>query len=382
MIDTPFSEFIKRTAGDSGSWMDYNGFALAVIVKDEKKEIAAGRTSLAVLDVSGMNKHKIKGPDAAALLDKICTRELSRLAVGRVAYTLLVAEDGMIRDDATVFRLADDHFMLMCTGNLLDWMKHHKGNLDVSISLVTHDWAQLSVYGPKSATFLDAAGIKGLDALRAFNFMKMNYHGTDLIVSRTGFSGGLGYELLIPWDKAAAVLEALVASPGGAGITFVGAAASTNLGIEVGFVVPGWYFPVPGHGSDADPSNYRSPYDLGMGWLVDLNRGNFVGKQALEKISEDGPRHNLVAVEITKELDAGSIGGTRLFNQDGNDIGVILAGAFSLTLGKFIGLCTVKPGSVNVGDEVKAGKDKCAAVIRRSPVMTFAERTQTPPPGV
>jgi len=386
MKETPFSEVIERTSGNSCEWMDYNGFKLAVIVDHSNinKEIAAGRKSLAVLDVTGINKHSLKGPDAAKLIDRICTREISRFAVGAVAYTLIVNEDGMIKDDATVFRLADDYFLLLSGGNHLDWIEHHKASLDVDVSLATAEWTLLSVYGPKSAAFLNAAGIKGLDILRAFRFMYTHYNGVDLIVSRTGFSGALGYELLIPMDEhTGSVLDGLMASPSAADITFVGAMASTKLGLEVGFLVPGWHFPVPGVDDDADPSEYRSPYDLNMDWVVNLDRSEFVGKQALGHIKKEGPRFNLVAVEINeKTVDEERITCARLYNAKGSRIGVIHFGAFSLALKKYIGLGTIEPGGAKIGDEVKAGDDEWAAVIRKSPLMVFPERTQTPPPGI
>lgn len=374
--NTPFSQLIKN-AGGEGTFFDvWNDHAFCIIASDFMAELVAGRSAVGMTDSSAMQKAHISGPDAAKLLDAISVRKLSNLQAGRVAYTVFATEDGYIREDATIFKLADGSFRLFSAGSFTDWLEQYKGDLDITITDISYDYGLLSVYGPKCVSFLKVAGVEGLDSLKAFNYLETNINGVNVMVSRTGFSGGLGYELIAPWDESEKVGNALLDSPNASDATFIGIAAFNSYRVEAGYLIPGTDFAVPGHGE----GEFRTPYDVGMGWLVKLDReDDFVGKTALTKIKQAGSTYDYFSVEINEELEVESVDGAQLYNTHGDEIGIIFASGFSMELGKFIGLCNVRKGLVTNGTEVKAGDDKWNTVIKNTPLWSTGARTQTPP---
>lgn len=374
--NTPFSQLIKNVGGEGTFFDEWNQHAFCIIASDFMAELVAGRSTIGMTDSSAMQKAHISGSDAAKLLDAISVRKLSNLQAGRVAYTVFTTEDGDIREDATIFKLADGSFRLFSASSLIGWLEQYRGSLDVTITDISYNYGLLSVYGPKCVSLLQSIGIKGLESLKAFNYLEVDIQGINVMVSRTGFTGGLGYELIIPWSEGEKVGCALLDSPNAADANFIGIAAFNSYRVEAGYMIPGTDFAVHGHGE----GELRTPYDMGLGWLVKLERDDdFVGKAALAKIKKAGPTYDYVSVEINEELEVESVDGAKLYSTDGDEIGVIFAGAFSMELGKFIGLCNVSSGLVSDGTEVKASDEKWDAVIRNTPLWSTEARTQTPP---
>ena len=380
---TPFTQQIKSASGSDAYWMDLNDLQVAVIVNDYMAELDTGRNGVALLDTSLLQKLRISGPDAGRLLDYVCVRKVSDLPRGRVAYLALVTDEGMIRDDATAFRLQDGSYLVVSGSNLLDHVSRYQGDFDVAIEDVSAAWCTLSVYGPKSYSLLRAAGIEGLESLKAFHFLEAEIENIRFYISRTGFSGGLGYELWIPWSGGETICKHLLESEQGSTARFVGVASIDILRIESGYLLPGHDFPLPGVGDDVESDRYRSPFDVGLDWLVDFDREDFVGKKSLLKEKETGSRYELFAVElqVETELDIETLAGTRIRSVDGDEIGEIFAGGYSLMLGKYVGLCNVRRGTATDATRVIAGDDKWPAVLKRSPLYVSEIRTQTPPPS-
>ncbi|MGE3595982.1 MAG: aminomethyltransferase family protein [Dehalococcoidia bacterium] len=381
--ETPFTSIIRKACSPAASWMVFNGHQFADVVVDRDVDVAAGRAGVAMQDVSPMMKYVIKGKDAGRFLDNLSTRRLSHLAIGRVAYFLMADPLGRVRDDGTVFRMADDEFLVQSGTDLSDWMERHRSGFDVRVAAAQTDWAEMSVFGPKTAAFLKAAGISGLETLKAFNFMRVNYAGVDLYVSRTGFTGGLGYELLIPWTKAAAVLQSLLESPLGGEVVFVGNHTGVTLRLDIGFLIPSWDFPVPRDGEIVDPARYRTPYDMGWDWLVELDhREDFIGKAALVRIKQEGPTYCYLALVFDDPVDAAAMVGAAIHTLSGERIGEILVCGYSPTVGHSVGLANVRSGRGQAGDSVTAGDGQARGTLRPQPLVTFPERVQVPPPGI
>lgn len=380
---TPFTKIIENAGSKDYSWFDFNGYKFADIVRSRELDVSAGRAGVAMQDVSPMMKFLIKGKDAGQFLDYISVRKLSKLSPGRVAYFLMVTEDGFVRDDGTAYRLADDEFLVQSVSNLTEWMESHKGEFDVSISEVQKRWAEISIYGRQSAAFLKAAGIEGLETLKPFNFRTSTYCGVELIVSRTGFSGGLGYELMIPWDEAEGVLQSVLDRAGADKVTFTGNFTGVTLRLDIGFLIPGWDFPVPGVDDDADPANFRTPFDMGWDWLVQLdNREDFVGKAALSKAKEQGPRFAFLAALVDAHVDAEGLTGGAIYDAAGDEIGCVFVSGYSATVGKAVGFCNIVAGRCQPGDSVRLGAQKTPATLSALPLIEIEERSLTPPPGV
>lgn len=380
---TPFSKIFEDAGSDGYSWFDFNGFKFADIIRDPVTDVAAGRQGVALQDVSPMMKFLIKGDDAGRFLDNLSTRKLSHLRPGRVAYFLMVSEDGFVRDDGTAYRLAEDEFLVQSVSNLTGWMENHKRDFDVTITEVQTRWAEISIYGSRSAAFLKAAGIHGLETLKPFNFRWITYGKTELMVSRTGFSGGLGYELMIPWNEAEGTLKTLLAVAGAEQVTFTGNYAGVTLRLDIGFLIPGWDFPVPGSADQADRSDFRTPYDMGWDWLVQLDdREAFVGREALAKVRAEGPRFAFFALLVDGKVDPGSLPGSKVYDSAGHEIGKILVGGYSATVGKFVAFCNVLTGLARAGDRVGLLDNQVSGKLSIFPLVETAERSLTPPPGL
>lgn len=380
---TPFTTKIRAASGPDTYWIDWNDLQIPIVVNDYMAELHAGRSAVAMVDTSGLQKLHVSGRDAGKLLDFVLVRSVSELPRGRVAYALLTTDEGRIRDDATVFRLYDDGFLIASASNLLSWIERRQSDFDASIKDVSAHWCILSVFGSHSYALLRAAGIEGLKSLRAFNFVPADIDDLHFSVSRTGFSGGLGYELLIPWSDGEALCQCLLDSPLGNNARFIGMGALDILRTEAGYLLPGHDFPLAGVGDDAEPDRLRSPFDMGLDWLIDFQRDDFVGRTSLLEEKQAGSRYDLFAVQldVETELDIESLAGTGVYVANGQRIGEIFAGGFSLTLGKYVGLCNVQRGSVAASEEVFAGDESWPAVIRRSPLYKSDIRTQTPPPA-
>ena len=379
---TPFTQTIKDAGGEQAYWMEWNGFQTPVIVADYMAEVASGRENLNVMEISGFQKMRVSGEQAGEFLDFLCTRSVSGLSSGRVAYVVLANEDGLFLDDATVFCLKDNDYLVLSAGDLLEWANEHSGRFDITTQNVQTEWCALSIYGPKSYAYLEDAGVDGLNNLKAFNFVKSSIGGVGCIVSRTSFSGDLGYEIFAPWSGGEDVIAQLMTNAEKGGLRFAGVGAVDVLRSESGYLLPGFDFPTPGHGEAAEPSAYRTPFDLGLDWLIELDRENFIGKEALSKEKARGSRLNTFALQLSPEVEAEieEFRGFDIRNEKGEVIGSAFAGGFSLTFGGYIGLCTIDRGSGNVDDTITVGDEKWPGVLKKSPMFTTKRRTQTPPP--
>lgn len=377
---TPFTARIKAAGGAEAYWIEWNNLQIPIIVADYTAELEAGRYGVVLVDTSGLQKLRVCGENAGQFLDYLCVKPVSNVVAGRVAYAALATEDGMLRDDVTVFRLHDGSFLIASGTNLQEWADSHSSNFDVNIETVSTDWCTLSVFGEKSYSFLKASGIEGLESLRAFHFLVAEIDGVAVNVSRTGFSGGLGYELWIPWDDGGKVLEKLLASPMASSATFSGVGALDLLRTEAGYLMPGHDFPLPGVGDAREADAYRSPFDVGLDWLVNLDRGDFVGKEQLQAQADGNSRYEMFAVELDIEAEIESLAGTEIYSEDRSRIGQMFNGGFSLMFGKYIGMSCVERGAGTVGMAVTAGDEKWLGVLKKSPLYASDIRTQTPPP--
>lgn len=379
---TPFTSYFRRASGPESEWVVWNGVEDPLVVKDILAEIEAGRRGTALLDNSGLQKLKIDGPDVGKFLDYLCIRPLSNLKPGRVAYVVLTNEEGKIRDDGTSFKLYDGSYLLATGTNLLEWAGQYKDQFDVSIEEVSEDWCMLALYGPKCYSLLKATGIAGLEDLKAFQFKQITINGHTCNISRTGFSGGLGYEVWAPSNSGSAICEHLLNSPLGTNATFVGLSSLDVLRIEAGYIVPGVDFLLPGVNEDALPDDFRSPYDMGLDWMIKLDRENFIGKAVLVKESREGSKYEFYATILEESSDLGiaSLYGKTIHNSEDALIGSVVAGGYSPSMQKNIGLCNVLRNKASTGDRIFIGDEKYPAELLNSPLYKSDSRTQVPPP--
>ncbi len=204
MLQTPFHSRVAA-ACELNCWGDWKGYTTPNAYTDVELEYFAIRSTTGVFDLSPMNKYRITGPDAQAYLNRLVTRDIGKIAVGRVAYTVWCDEAGQVMDDGTVFRLGENDFRLCAWARALDWLLCSALGFDVTITDETGEVAALAVQGPTSCANLLNMGLAGLETLKPFGLRHFEFDGRPLMVSRTGFTGDLGYELWIAPESAEAL---------------------------------------------------------------------------------------------------------------------------------------------------------------------------------
>ena len=280
------------------SWTSWGGYQTARYYDTLASEYFAVRSSCSIFDMTPMEKYRIKGPDALKFLNRFVTRDVSKLKPGRVTYVVWCNDDGRVLDDGTIFHLGDDGFRLCAAHHQLDWLTVSSIGFDVEISEETHDVAVLSVQGPTSCSVLQEAGIKGIEELKPFGMLNANIGAMNVMISRTGFTGDLGYELWVDPDDALTLWDAIygVKERGLYDIKPMGLDALEMVRIEAGFIMPGDDFVTAEeairHGHD------RSPFELGLGWVVSFDKAHYTGKKALQAEKERPIKRRLVKLSV------------------------------------------------------------------------------------
>jgi aminomethyltransferase len=262
------------------------------------REYSAIRTTAALLDVSPLTKYVLKGPDAMVALDRLVTRDMTRCKVGQVVYTGWCDADGKLIDDGTVARLSDHRFRLTSAEPTMRWLLQTGAGLDVTIEDVTHDIPTLALQGPASRDILREA-VQGID-FDSLGFFRIapGRVGPDVevSVSRTGYTGDLGYEIWVEAGDPLTVWDAITAAGRDYGIVPTGMLALDVARIEAGFIMAGVDY-VSAHHALVE-SQTSSPLELGLDWCVHLDAGPFVGKEALVAERDRGPAWKFVGLEL------------------------------------------------------------------------------------
>jgi aminomethyltransferase len=263
------------------NWMSWNGYQTPRVLDTLASEYFAIRSSCSVMDMTPMEKYRISGPDALGFLNRLVTRDVSGLKPGRVTYVAWCNDEGKVLDDGTIFSLGQGVYRLCAQHHQLDWLLLSSQGFDVRIEEETHSIAALAVQGPTSCSVLGAAGIAGLDDLKPFGILRTELAGRDVMVSRTGFTGDLGYELWTDPANALPLWDAIFAvrDRGLYDVRCVGLGALELVRIEAGFIMPGDDFNTAE--TTVRAGHDRSPFELGLGWLVNFDKPWFTGKRAL-----------------------------------------------------------------------------------------------------
>ena len=259
-----------------GRWADYQSVPAYWC---EDMEYFAGRNACGVFDLTPMVKHRFTGPDALACLNRMVTRDVAKIRPGRVGYTVWCNEQGQVLDDGTIFHLGDNDYRVCSQERQIDWFLASADGFDVEVREDTHEVAALAVQGPTSCAVLKNMGLWGVERLKPFELAYFDTGGFRLMVSRTGFTGDLGYELWTDPGNAEALWDRLFEAGELHGIRALGSRALDLLRIEAGFILAGVDF-LPAMEA-VRPTHTRSPFELGLGWLVHFDKGVFNGRRAL-----------------------------------------------------------------------------------------------------
>jgi aminomethyltransferase len=273
-------------------------FAASAYAPHIEVEYHAIRNAAALLDVSPLFKHQVSGPDAMRLVDRVVTRDVSAVEPGRVVYTPWCDEDGKVIDDGTLHRLDDGSWRWTAAEAQLRWLHLNARGLEVHIEDVTDEVAALALQGPLSRAVLEAVAQTTLMDLPYYRRRSLTIAGSAVDVSRTGYTGDLGYELWLPREQALPVWDALVEAGAAYALRPVGILALDVARVEAGLVMAGVDY-VSARQAES-PRQASSPFEIGLGRLVDLSKAvSFVGRRALrEERDQGGPARRLVGLEL------------------------------------------------------------------------------------
>jgi aminomethyltransferase len=279
-------------------WREWSGyFASSVYADAHDIEYNAIREAAALIDVSPLYKYLVSGPDALRLVDRVVTRDATKLSVGGVIYTPWCDEHGKVVDDGTIHRLDDRLYRWTAADPQLRWLRQNSGGLDVTITEETEATAALALQGPLSRDVLEAATGESFDDLRYFRRRGSKIGKIAIDVSRTGYTGDLGYELWIPTEGAVKVWDALIKAGAAYGIRPAGMLALDVVRLEAGLILLEVDYTSARHAMN--PEQNYSPGEIGLGRLVNFEKGDFVGRLALEREARNGgPERRLVGLQL------------------------------------------------------------------------------------
>ncbi len=294
-IGTPFHE---RTSGicKSNDWRRWSGYFAATSYGDfVQPEYAAIRHSAALFDVSPLYKYHLEGPDATAMANKVFTQDLQQVPVQKAVYTPWCDSKGKVRQEGTVFRLDDNHYQINAAEPALRWLGINAEGFDVTLSDRSTETAALALQGPKSRDILVECGAD-IASLEFFGIRDTTVGNIPITVSRTGYTGDLGYEIWLRATDALEFWDNLMEAGAAHHITPGGLMALDMARIEAGFILIG----VDYKSSDSAlvDDDKVTPYEVGLGWSVKLSKDSFVGREALTREKASGPTRKTVGLEI------------------------------------------------------------------------------------
>lgn len=347
-LKTPF--YSRLTAVDSlNAWHTWKGYTTPDELYCAETEYFTIRNATAVFDITPMTKYRITGPDALAYVDRLVTRDMTKVARGRVAYAVWCDDRGQVIDDGTIFHLRDGEYRLCSQERHFAWLTAAAVGMDVTITDETADVAALAVQGPTSFAILSRMGVEGLGELKPFDLDWFDVDGIELMVSRTGFTGDLGYELWLDPDRAEAIWDRLFAAGEITGIRAIGTHALELARIEAGYLAAYEEF-MPANAT-VRTGRTRSPLELGLEWLVDFKKPNFNGRRALAEEKRNGPTWRLVKIDIEGNKAAHH---SYIYSKSkgGRNIGFVTSAAWSPVCKQNIALGTVRAPHGEVGSHV------------------------------
>ncbi len=347
MLTTPFHSRVAA-ANELNEWDGWAGYTTPTKYFDVELEYFAVRSTTGVFDLSPMIKYSITGPDAQAYLNRVMTRNISKIGVGRVGYSVWCDDAGQVMDDGTIFRLAENEYRLCAYARAMDWLSWSAMGFDVNIEDVSDQVAALAVQGPTSCSCLKAMGLEGIENLKPFGIAHFDFEGEDLMVSRTGFTGDLGYELWIVPHKAEALWDKLFAAGEPYMIKPIGSVALELTRIETGFLQAGVDF-VPAQDA-VRLGRSRSPFELGLGWLVDMSKPVFNGKQALLQEQRQGSRYRFVILDV----DGNKPAHNSFIFKGKKKVGTVTSAAWCPTAKSNVAFAQIEMPHGEVGDDLVA----------------------------
>jgi aminomethyltransferase len=376
-------------------WSGY--YAVSSYEPHHEHEYNAIRNAVALIDISPLHKYRVSGPDATRLVDRVITRDLRQVQMGQVIYTPWCDERGKVLDDGTVSRLGENLYRWTSAEPHLRWFHRNAVGLNVEIEDISERIAALALQGPMSARLLRQVAEVDIEGLKYFRVVSGHIAGVPVDVSRTGYTGDLGYEIWMPSDRALPVWDALHAGGASFNLYAAGMLALDVARIEAGLLLLDVDFTSSRRALSA--AQTCTPLEMGLGRLVNLDKACFVGQRALAAEQARGPSRQIVGLEldwpsVEALYEAAGLPATVAaqasrvavpVHADGAQIGKATSTTWSPTLKKLIALALVsaphtRPGTrLEMEVTVEAVRHRVPAVVTRTPFFNPPRKTQTPP---
>jgi aminomethyltransferase len=373
-------------------WSGY--YAVSAFEASHEHEYHAIRNAAALIDVSPLFKYLITGPDAVRLVDRLITRDAHALAVGQVCYTPWCDEHGKVIDDGTVTRLTEDSYRWTAADPSLRWFTQNAIGLDVRIEDVSEQVAALALQGPTSGRLLHAVAEADIRTLKYFRMVHGSIAGVPVDISRTGYTGDLGYEIWMPWDRAVTVWDGLMRGGRAFDIHPAGMLALDVARVEAGLLL----IDVDFNSSKKAliESQKYTPYEMGLGRLVQIEKRPFVGRAPLLEEYRRGPARQIVGLEISwpaveklyddlgmppQVASTASRAAVPVY-KNGRHVGRATTTTWSPVLKKFIALATVSAPHFSEGTvlefevTVEAVRHRVPATVVKTPFFNPPRKTE------
>jgi len=347
---TPFHPRTEALC-EASNWRRWSGYLAASSYElHHDREYWALRNSAGLIDVSPLHKYRITGLDAERLLNRMVTRDVAKCAVHQVLYTPWCDEAGKVMDDGTLARLAEDDFRLTSALPNLRWLQDNARGMDVAVTDISDDLAALALQGPNSRAILNVAADGAAEDLRFFRLTEATIAGVPVQITRTGYTGDLGYEIWTHKENALVLWDRLIEAGRAHRIVPAGMLALDMARVEAGLVLIDVDY-VPAHHAIIE-NRKSSPFELGLGWAVKLDKPFFVGREALLAEKARGPEWEFKGLEVSWDSMESLYGAVGLPPQlpsegwrtsvpvysGGTQVGYATSGCWSPMLKKYIAL--------------------------------------------
>jgi aminomethyltransferase len=397
-VGTPFHERTFPLC-ESLNYREWSGYyTVSAYETHHEHEYNAIRNAAALIDISPLFKYLISGRDAARLVDRVITRNVFAMAVGQVFYTPWCDEAGMVIDDGTVARLEEQRFRWTAADPNLRWLTQNAAGMDVTIEDMSERTAALALQGPMAARVLRACAQADIDSLKYFHTTSGEIHAARVDISRTGYTGDLGYEIWMDSERALDVWDALMRAGDAFDLKPAGMLALDVARVEAGLLLVDVDF--TGSRKAMVPAQKYTPYQMGLERLVNPQKGPFIGRDALVRERERGIPRMVVGLEVDwSDVEA-------LYEREGltpvapaaasrvavpvmrgsRQVGRATTTAWSPTLKQLIALATVDAPHFAEGTRLRmevtidATRHFVGATVVRTPFYSPARKTDTPPP--
>lgn len=336
--------------------VEFAGWEMPVLYASVIKEHEAVRNAVGLFDVSHMGEFFISGPKARAFLNRVTTNDVEKLYDGRCQYSLLCYENGTVVDDLIVSQISDDRYLVVVNASNIEkdfsWLtKHNQEGVDIQNA--SEEKALLAVQGPSSPAVLQKLFGKDFSDLKYYHFEIINFEGDSVFISRTGYTGEDGFEIMMSPDQSAKYWKKILDRGQSSGIEPVGLAARDTLRLEVGYSL-----------YDHEITDQIIALEAGLGWVVKLSKGEFIGRESLKAIKEQGIKRKIVGFQM---VDSGiARDGYKVYEGE-NEVGFVTSGTHSPSLKKSIGLVLVQKSCSDLDSELwidVRGKKKKAVVVK------------------